>query len=247
MAERGLASVDELAELVRGREELPSARLRVAIALGRELTDTGDQLIERFVAEARAAELSWTEIGQLFGTSKQAAQKRYGATGGDAGRWAARGATAGQRVLEQAGQHARELGHNYVGTEHALFVLLAGDDLAADVLAELGVTRERLLSQLGPVIDPRPYEQLCVMPRLKQALEHARAIAEDLGYRDPSTEHVLAGIVAVPDSMAVQILACLGVSADDVRATVAAGLGFDASRLLAPRRRRRRRLLAKTS
>jgi hypothetical protein len=246
VSDPGLASVDDLAELVREREQKPSARLRVAIALGRELSDTGDALIERFVADARAAELSWTQIGQLFGTSKQAAQKRYGATAGDVGRWAARGAPTGQQVFEQAGQHARELGHNYVGTEHALFVLVARDDLAAQVLAELGITRERLLSQLGPVVDPRPYEQLCVMPRLKQALEHARRIAEDLGYRDPSTEHVLAGIVAVPDSMAVRILVCLGVSADDVHAALAARLGIDASQLLVPRRRRRR-LLAKAS
>jgi hypothetical protein len=247
MSEHELASVDELAQQVCGREELPAARLRAAIALGRELSDTGDALIERFVAEARAAELSWTEIGRLFGTSKQAAQKRYGAAASDVGPWAGRGAPTVRQVLEQAGQHARELGHNYVGTEHALFVLVGLDDLAAQVLAELGITRERLLSQLGPVIDPRPYEQLCVMPRLKQALEHARQIADDLGYRDPSTEQVLAGIVAVPDSMAVRMLACLGVSADDVRAALAARLGIDASRLIVARRRRRRRLLAKTS
>src|SRR5215212_9080454 len=113
MAGNELASVDELAAMVRGREEQPSARLRVAIALGRELSDTGDALIERFVAEARAAELSWTEIGQSFGTSKQAAQKRYGATAADVVDWAGRGAPTAQQLLEQAGQQARELGHNY--------------------------------------------------------------------------------------------------------------------------------------
>src|SRR5215211_8647349 len=246
MAGNELASVDELAAMVRGREEQPSARLRLAIALGRELSDTGDALIERFVADARAAELSWTEIGHAFGTSKQAAQKRYGVTPGDVGRVAGRGAPTAQQVLEQAGQHARELGHNYVGTEHALFVLIGRDDPAAQVLAELGITHERLLSQLGPVVDPRPYERLCVMPRLKQALENSTRIADEIGYRGPSTEHVLAGIVAVPDSMAVKILGCLGVSPDHVRAALAARLGVDSSRLLVPRRRRRR-LLAKAS
>ena len=242
MSDPGLASVDDLTELVRGREELPATRLRLAIALGRELSDTGDALIERFVGEARAAELSWTEIGRLFGTSKQAAQKRYGATPGDVGRWAGRGAPTAHEVLDQAGRHARGLGHSYVGTEHALLALAAGEhEVAADVLADLGVTPERLLSELGPVFDPRPYERLSVMPRLKQALEHARKIADDLGQRGPSAEHVLAGLVAVPDSMAVQILACLGVSADDVRAALAARLGIDASRLVVTRRRRRLR------
>ena len=244
MARDELATVEELTELVRGREEETSARLRLAIALGRRLSDTGDALIERFVAEARAAELSWTEIGQAFGTSKQAAQKRYGPS--DAGRMAGRGAPTARQVLEQAGQHARELGHNYVGTEHALFVMAGRDDVAGQVLAELGITRERLLTQLGPIVDPRPYERLCVMPRFKQALEHAARIADELGHRDPSTEHVLAGIVAVPDSMAVKMLGCLGASPDDVRAALAARLGVEPSWLLGPRRRRRR-LLAKTS
>jgi hypothetical protein len=239
-----LPTVDGLAELVRRREQHPSARLGLAIALGRELSDTGDELIERFVAEARAADLSWTDIGRSFGTSKQAAQKRYGATAGDAGRWAGSGAPTARQVFEQAGQHARELGHNYVGTEHALLVLAGGDDVAGQVLAELGVTHERMLSQLGPVVDPRPYERLCVMPRLKQALDNAARIAADLGYRDPSTEHVLAGVVAVPESMAVEILGCLGATPDDIRAALAGRLGVDASRLLVPRRRRRR-LLAK--
>src|SRR5919108_310840 len=119
MARDELATVEELTELVRGREEEPSARLRLAIALGRRLSDTGDALIERFVAEARAAEL---------------------------------------------------------------------------------------------------------------------------GHRDPSTEHVLAGIVAVPDSMAVKMLGCLGASPDEVRAALAARLGVEPSWLLGPRRRRRRLL-----
>jgi hypothetical protein len=246
VSDPGLPSVDELAALVRGREQQPGERLRLAIALGRGLSDTGDSLIERFVAEARAAELSWTEIGQSFGTSKQAAQKRYGATAADVVDWAGRGAPTARQVLEQAGQHARELGHNYVGTEHALVVLTGRDDIAGRVLVQLGITRERLLTQLGPVTDPRPYEQLCVMPRLKEALENARRIAEDLGPRDASTEHVLAGIVAVPDAMAVRMLECLGVGAGDVREALGAQLGIEPARL-AVVRRRRRRLLAKAS
>jgi hypothetical protein len=240
MRDNELPSVDDLAAGVARSEQEPAARLRLAIELGRELSDSGDALIERFVGEARAAELSWTEIGGLFGTSKQAAQKRYG--DGDGGR---RG-PEGRQVLEQAGQIARELGHNYVGTEHALLVLIDGDDVTTRVLAGLGITRERLLAQLGPVVDPRPYEQLCVMPRLKEALEYARRIAADLGHRDPRREHVLAGIVAVPDSLAVEILGCLGVTPDDVRAALAARLGVEPAGL-AVARRRRRRLLANSS
>jgi hypothetical protein len=250
MRQGELPSVDDLAALVRarGRDQPPGTRLRLAIELGRELSDTGDELIERFVGEARAAALTWTEIGQLFGTSKQAAQKRYGAAAADPSRLPGAAAPTAREVLDLAGRQARELGHNFVGTEHALLVLLAGrpEDVAAQVLAGLGVTRDGVLAQLGPLIDPRPYDRLCVMPRFKQALEHAGRIADELGHPFASTEHVLAGIVAVPDAMAVRILDCLGVSADDVRAALAARLGVDSARLVVTRRRRRR-LLAKTS
>src|SRR5918995_1784768 len=120
MRDDDVVSLDELTGLVRGREAQPPARLRLAIALGRELSETGDALIERFVAEARAAELSWTEIGQAFGTSKQAAQKRYGAAAAGESSWPGRFAPAAQHALDEAAEQARRLGHNYVGTEHAL-------------------------------------------------------------------------------------------------------------------------------
>jgi hypothetical protein len=245
-----LPSVDDLAERVREREQSPAARLQVAIELGRELNNAADALIERFVAEARAAGMSWTEIGQLFGTSKQAAQKRYGATAAEGtGGWPGRWAPAARHALDQASEQARELGHNYVGTEHALLGLVSAEDgLAAHVLDELGVTRERILAQgcVGAAGQPRLYDSLGVQPRLKQAIEHSLRIAEGLAHRVTNTEHLLAGIVAVPDALAVEILKRLGVRAEDVRAALARRLDIDVQRLVVTRRRRRR-LLTKTS
>jgi Clp amino terminal domain, pathogenicity island component len=243
-------SVDDLAELVgvQAREQSPAARLRVAIELGRELSEASDALIERFVVEARAAGLSWTDIGQLFGTSKQAAQKRYGAMAAeDGGGWPGRWAPAARRALDHASEEARDLGHNYVGTEHALLGLLGAEDgLAAHVLNELGVTRERILTQecVGASGQPRPYECLGVQPRLKQALERSGRIGERLGHRVTNTEHLLAGLLTVPDALAVEILNRLGVSIDDVREALARRLDVDVQRLLVTRRRRRQ-LLAK--
>jgi hypothetical protein len=61
-------------------------------------------------------------------------------------------------------------------------------------------------------------ERLALMPRLKQALEHGRRSADGLDVPLADTEHLLAGVVAVSDSMAVEILRRLGVSAADVQA-----------------------------
>ena len=251
MGQDRLPTIDELATLVNDRASghVPVSGLREAVNLGRELTEVSDELIGRFVAEARASGLSWTEIGQAFGTSKQAVQKRYGAAVDDLGRWPGRWTPAANDALDQAGEQARRLGHAYVGTEHVVLALvLAEHGIAGEVLRALGVSGDRMLAtscmQTGAdQHDPR--DPLSVMPRLKQALERGRHVADGLGVRLADTEHLLAGILAVPDCMAVEILRRLGVSADDVRAAVAERLDVDAQRL-GTKPRRRHRLLGAT-
>jgi ATP-dependent Clp protease ATP-binding subunit ClpC len=155
------------------------------------------------------------------------------------GRWSAEAAEA----LERAGAEAQQLGHDYVGTGHALLALVSAEHgVAAEVLADLGVTRERILAT--SCMQPPPPEHQTrgprsVMPRFKQALEHARRIADGLGVPVADTEHVLAGIAAVPDSMAVAILRRLKISPDRLRGALGDRLGVDPQRLGAPRRRRR--------
>jgi Clp amino terminal domain, pathogenicity island component len=241
-----IPAIHELAAAVEARadEQLPAARLRAAIALSRELTDLSDGLIGRFVAEARAAGMSWTEIGQAFGTTKQAVQQRYGAAIDEPRSWLGRWAPTVHDALDRAGGEARELAHGHVGTEHMLLALASADrGIAAEVLRDLGVARGRILSTRcmeGGSGGRDPHDCLPIMPRLKQALEHSRGIADGLDVRLADTEHLLAGIVAVRDSMAVEILRRLKVSADDVIGALAARLDVDPLRLGAPRRRRRR-------
>jgi hypothetical protein len=242
-----LPTPGELAALVDAAAEdrLPATRLRAAVELSRRLSDLGDDLIGRYVGEARAAGLSWSEIGDVFGTSKQAVQQRYG----DAGRWPGPWSPAVHAALDRAGEQAHALGHDYIGTEHVLVALVSAErGIAGEVLRELGVDPERMLATRcmapGPG-DREPPECVSIMPRLKQALERSRTIAAGLDVRPPDTEHVLAGIVAISDSMAVEILRRLGVSAADVRAALAERLDVEPQRLGAPRRRRRRLLAAR--
>lgn len=239
-----LPGLDDCSAMVRAHadEDSASARLRAAIALGRDLTTTGDALIERFVAEARAAGLSWTEIGTLFGTSKQAAQKRYVDAVSEPGAWG-RWTPAAYRALNHASERARALGHGYVGTEHALLGLLeARDGVAAQALVDVGITREIVQADDCLAMCQRPPAQEClnVMPRFKQALELAGRLAERRGVTLADTEHLLAGIVAVPHALAVEILNRHGVTPEDVRGALADRLRIDAEQLsiALPRRRR---------
>jgi Clp amino terminal domain, pathogenicity island component len=244
-----LDAVDELATLVESRvhEPLPASRLQAAIELSRELADASDALVERFVGEARAAGLSWTEIGQAFGTSKQAVAKRYGLAADDAGQWPGRWTAAARDALTRAGDEARALGHDFIGTEHVLLALVsAPHGVAAEGLRALGIERAAVLSTSCMQHDSGQARSEClpVMPRLKQALELSIRIADGLDVRLADTEHLLAGVVAVPDSMAVEILRRLGVSAGAVRAVLAERLDVPPERLRGPRRRRRRLGLA---
>jgi ATP-dependent Clp protease ATP-binding subunit ClpA len=236
-----LETADQLAGRIAVEAESAADRLRTAIALSRQLADTGEALLERFVSEARGAGMSWTEIGDLFGTSRQAAQQRFRQTSATLGAWPGRFSAAALHVLDHAGDQARELGHRAVGTEHVLLELVVADGVAADVLGELGVTRERILAQgcLDAVAGGPAQDCFGVRPRLKQALEHARRIADRSGHRSADTGHLLAGLLAVPDALAVEILAGCGVSADEALAALAGRLEVDPSTLAPPRRRRR--------
>jgi ATP-dependent Clp protease ATP-binding subunit ClpC len=58
-----------------------------------------------------------------------------------------------KKVVEEAINAARELGHNYVGTEHLLLGLLReGQGIAAQVLAGMGVTVDRARDQVKALL-----------------------------------------------------------------------------------------------
>jgi Clp amino terminal domain, pathogenicity island component len=240
-SQSGLDSADQLAGRIAVEAESAADRLRTAIVLSRDLADIGEALVERFVTEARAAGMPWAEIGDLFGTSRQAAQQRYRQASAAMGAWPGRWTAAALRVLDRAGDEAQRRGHQAVGTEHVVLELVTGDGDAADVLADLGVTRERILAQgcVDAIANAPPEDCLGVRPRLKQALEQARRVADRLGHRSADTGHLLAGLLSVPDALAVEILARCDVGPAEALAALAERLDADAS-ALAPARRRRR-------
>jgi ATP-dependent Clp protease ATP-binding subunit ClpC len=58
-----------------------------------------------------------------------------------------------QKVLEQAVEEARRLGHHYIGTEHILLGLVRSDSTAMDVLRKLGVTPDQVRRQTRRVLN----------------------------------------------------------------------------------------------
>ena len=64
-------------EVGRRAGDAPLDRVEAALAISEELAGGADELIGHFVAEARQAGCSWTQIGERIGVSKQAARQRF--------------------------------------------------------------------------------------------------------------------------------------------------------------------------
>ena len=128
------------------------------------------------------------------------------------------------RVLRRLG-----VGHADV-TGSAVLSAVWAPRIDPDALATLGIdldaVRERLEETFGQgaleqtragMLEPTSAGIQCVMQRLKLALARALDYAGDEPLRD---EHVLLGLLSVPDSLAARALAELGVSLQAAEAIV---------------------------
>jgi ATP-dependent Clp protease ATP-binding subunit ClpC len=156
--------------------------------------------------------------------------------------------------LAAGAAEARRLGHNYVGTEHVLLVLIRNPDGGAttvlrqlgvsadaveealrpciggglpkidpDALAALGIDFEAVQERLEETFGPGALEAtragcLGIMPRLKMAFAYALDHADGQPLGD---EHILLGMLSVPDSLASHVLGKVGVSLKAAEAIVA--------------------------
>ena len=218
---RALPSIEQLTAEIPPGSALD--RLSAASEMAASLRARGDELLDQFVDAARAGGSSWSEIGGSLGTSKQAAQQRFSALTdppADQAPFGLTGAAVG--ILDAAAGHARDLGHHYVRPEHLMLALVERpDELAGQVLAELGVTpgavRDAVERRLGSG-SSRPAGSLGVAPQTKRLLELARSIAVSLGHRCPRTEHILLAATSPRlDSPAASLLAECGADRVAVR------------------------------
>ena len=129
-----------------------------------------------------------------------------------------------RRVLLLAGEEARLLNHNFIGTEHILLALIhEGEGVAAIALGSLGIgldaVRAKVEESIGPA-GPSTTGSMPFTPRAKKVLELSRREARQLGHKSIGTEHMLLGLVREGEGVAVQVLISLGVDLSRVRVRV---------------------------
>ena len=129
-----------------------------------------------------------------------------------------------RRVLTTAGEEARRLNHQFIGTEHILLGLVAEDGgVAMRVLQELEISAGQVRSsiELKAGRGTRPVlKQPALTPRTKQVIELAVDEARRMGHHYIGTEHLLLGLVREGDGMAVEVLSDLNAPPEKIRQQV---------------------------
>jgi ATP-dependent Clp protease ATP-binding subunit ClpC len=129
-----------------------------------------------------------------------------------------------RRVVVLAQEEARDLNHNYIGTEHLLLgISREGEGVGARVLASLGVSLVAIREQIVAIIGlggTQPSGHVPFTPRAKKILELGLLEARQLGHEYIGTEHILLGIVREGDGVAAQVLQKQGLTLDVVRQSV---------------------------
>ena len=129
-----------------------------------------------------------------------------------------------RRVIVLAQEEARNLKHNYLGTEHILLGLIKeGEGVAAKALESLGVTFDDVRAQVIEIIGEgaeQPSGHIPFTPRAKKVLEYAMREGLQLGHSYIGTEHLLLGLCREQDGVAAQVLVKLGADLPKVREQV---------------------------
>lgn len=120
-----------------------------------------------------------------------------------------------RRALALSQDSAKEMGHNYVGSEHLLLGLMReGEGAAARALAQLGIRAEDVSARADELVGHGDYhftDSFGYTPRTKKILELSLYEAKSLKNSYIGTEHILLAIMREKDCVAVRILEDLGV------------------------------------
>jgi ATP-dependent Clp protease ATP-binding subunit ClpA len=124
-------------------------------------------------------------------------------------------------VLALAQEEARNLNHNYIGTEHLLLGLLREQEgVAAKVLSDLGVELGKARQAVEFTIgrgNQAADGDIGLTPRARKVIELAVEEARNLGHHYIGTEHLLLGLVREGEGIAAGVLESLGATMKKVR------------------------------
>ena len=127
---------------------------------------------------------------------------------------------------------AKELSHNYVGTEHLLIGLLEVEGVAKAVLEKNGVDKDKIVELVKELIAASSTMEAVGVggftPRSKRILEQSLREAMRLKSQAIGTEHILLALLKETDCIAVRLINSLGVNIQKVYVDILTAIGADA-------------------
>jgi hypothetical protein len=129
-----------------------------------------------------------------------------------------------KQAVDLAMEQARQLGHDYLGTEHLLLGLLAGGDgVAVQALKSMGIPLEQVRSRVEGIIGHGPGTRgarILPTPQARRVLGLTMREALALGHNDVGTGHLLLALLREGHGIAAQVLTALGADHARVREQV---------------------------
>ena len=137
-----------------------------------------------------------------------------------------------QKAMDLAGEAARELHHNYIGSEHLLCGLMReGTGVAATVLRAAHLEEGSVLSLIDRYVADRSRtavrENQGLTPSASRIIEQSRQEAEHMQSGQVGTEHLLIAILKNYDCVAARILNTLGVNVQRLYNEILSIIGED--------------------
>ena len=140
-----------------------------------------------------------------------------------------------REALNQAGEVASRLAHNYIGTEHLLIGLTRAGGVAARVLEENLVDEDKLLELVNQLISPGSRvgfaEVENLTPRARRIIDRSFKEAAKLNSKKVGTEHILISMLREGDCIAVRLLNTIGVNIQKLYYDTMAASGVDVNQL----------------
>src|SRR5215510_12853834 len=129
-----------------------------------------------------------------------------------------------RRSVVYAQDEARELNHNYIGTEHLLLGLMREpESVAGRALQELNIGQDAAREEVIQITGRGKGAEsghIPFTPRAKKVLELSLREALQLGHNYIGTEHILLGLIREGEGVAAQVLVKLGADLSRVRQQV---------------------------
>jgi hypothetical protein len=200
-------------------------------AKGGSLREIADEL---GVSHQRVHQIVGEEVEVVLSGDPRAAEilRKPGRIAWTRGRPFERFTKEARRVVTLAQREAKELGHNYIGTEHLLLGMLRLEDsLGARALADFGVGPNEVREDVQRIIGEgaadehqhrRRGPRIPFTPRSKKVLELSLKAARKLKDDFIGSEHVLLALVQEGEGVAAQILRERGVEEKALRRCIVA-------------------------